>query len=145
MGTIDKKLSNFLTDFVCYYPIPSTLPLLNRHPLFFMIQRLDFVLILALLTHIPYILMCALFIIYLYYTYFILVYSTSLLYYTLIKKIYDPTSYFTLALYPSHYLHDSELFKISRLLVFLESTRLEFTVCNVHAHAYVHWKLSFVE
>ena len=54
-----------------------------------------------------------------------LVYYPSLLHYTLIKNIYDSTSYFTLALFPSYCLHDSELFKISlwTMLVFLESNR----------------------
>ena len=73
--------------------------------------------------------MYVLFIIHLYYTYFVLVYYTSFLYYTLIKNIYDQTSYFTLALFPSYCLHDSELFKISCVLVFLESTRSG--VCQV--------------
>ena len=52
-----------------------------------------------------------------------LVYYTSLLYYTLIKNIYDSTSYFTLASFPSYCFHDSELFKISLMLVLLESNR----------------------
>ena len=49
--------------------------------------------------------------------------SMNELYYTLIKNICDPTSCFTLALFPCHCRNDSELFKISRVLVFLESTR----------------------
>ena len=70
--------------------------LLNRQPSFFMIQRLDFILkYSSLLAHILYILMYVLFIKYLYHTYFIFVYYTSLLYYTLIKNIY-PTYSFTL-------------------------------------------------
>ena len=61
--------------------------------------------------------------IYLYYTYFVLICYTPLLYYILIKNIFDSTSYFTLALFPSYSLHDSELFKISLMLAFLESNR----------------------
>ena len=72
-----------------------------------------------------YILVYILFI-YLFYTYFILGYYTSLLYYTLIKNIYDSTSYFILALFPSYCLHDSEIFKISPMLVFLEPNRSKF-------------------
>ena len=45
------------------------------------------------------------------------------MHYTLIKNMYDPTSYFTLALFPPHCLHDGELLKISRALVFLEPSR----------------------
>ena len=87
-----------------------------------MIQRPYFLLTLAFLARTLYTLIHVLFI-YLYYTYFILVYYTSTLYYTLIKNIYDPTSYFTLDLYPTHCFHDGELLKLSRALVFLESTR----------------------
>ena len=81
-----------------------------------MLQRPYFILILTLVAH-----TCTIhtytYTIYIpiYYTYFILAYYTSLLYYTLIKNIYDPTSYFTPALFSSYYLHDSELFKISRV------------------------------
>ena len=50
------------------------------------------------------------------------------MYYTLIKNIYDPTSYFTLALFSTHCLHDGELFKIS-----LNQLNLEFSMCNAHA------------
>ena len=46
----------------------------------------------------------------------------SWLYYTLLKNIYDSTTYFLLALFVPHCLHDGELFKISLALVFLEST-----------------------
>ena len=63
------------------------------------------------------------------YTILILYFYTTILYYTLIKNIHDPTSYFTLALFPPYYLHDGELFKISCTLVFLDSTRSE--VCHV--------------
>ena len=58
-----------------------------------------------------------------YYTYCMLVYYPTLLHYTLIKNIYDSTSYFTLTLFPSYCLHDSELFKISLMLAFLELNR----------------------
>ena len=80
-----------------------------------MIQRPYFILILALVAHTYIVHTCNvvyILFIYLYYTYFMLAYYTSLLYYTLIKNIYDPTFYFTLALFLSYYLHDSELFKI---------------------------------
>ena len=45
------------------------------------------------------------------------------MHYTLLRNIYDPTSYFTLALFPPHCLHDGKVFKISCTLFFLESTR----------------------
>ena len=48
--------------------------------------------------------------------YFICIYYTSVSYYTFIKNIYDPISYFKLALLPPHCLHDGELFKISHIL-----------------------------
>ena len=102
-GTVDKKLLNFLTDLANIQPLPP--PLLNRHPSLFLIQNLHFHTNIGLM-YILYILMHILFIIYLYSIYLILVYYTSLLYYTLIKNIYDPISYFTL--------------KISCVLVFLE-------------------------
>ena len=73
-----------------------------------MIQRPCFILILVLVAHTYTIHTCINTVyIHLYYTYFILVYYTSLFYYTLIKNIYDSTSYFTLALFPSYCLHDS--------------------------------------
>ena len=116
-GTVNKKLLNFLTDLVNIQPLPP--PLLNRHPSLFLIQRLHFYINIGLM-YILYILMHVLLIIYLYCIYLILVYYTSLLYYTLIKNVYDPISYFTLTLFPCYCLHHSELFKISCVLVFLE-------------------------
>ena len=53
--------------------ISNPLPVLNRRPSFSMIQRLGFILLLALLARTLYLLMCVLFIIYLCYIYFILV------------------------------------------------------------------------
>ena len=79
-----------------------------------MIQRPYFILILALVAHTYTIHTCIytiyipiLYLLYLY-TYIVLACYTSLLYYTLIKNIYDPTFYFTLALFLSYYLHDSD-------------------------------------
>ena len=88
-----------------------------------MIQRPYFVLILALVAHTYTIHTCILLFIYLYYTYFILAYYTSLLYYTFIKNIYDPTSYFTLTLFLSYYLHDSEIFKYHAFSLSIETNR----------------------
>ena len=82
-----------------------------------MIQHPYFILILVLVAHTLYILVYVLFI-YLYYAYFILVYYTSIVYYTLIKNIYDSNLHFTLALFPPH--STSLLFKTSRALVDLE-------------------------
>ena len=80
-----------------------------------MIQRPYFILILAL-AHTYTIHTCI-------YTIYILILDffytrilgTSLLHYTLIKNIYDPTSYFTLALFQSYCLHDIELLRISHV------------------------------
>ena len=108
-----QKTFEFINRICLLISNPLSLPLINRQPWFFMIQRHYFIHYISLSSsYTVYVLF-----IYLYYTYFILVYYTSTVYYTLIKNIYDQNLYFTLALFPPYCLCDSELFKISRALV----------------------------